>query len=211
MITIEEKLKIFSKIVVDKINNEYERVVLRLDKEGEVALDEYKKDLQRHALDYEKSFIEKGETEKRRIISKVNIEKKKHILNTKDDLVKSVVKELYERVEKFTNENEYQSFIKTLSEKTMQEITNCNGFTLMMTDKDLKEHSSILLNIIKEKNDCIVKTETLDNKYIGGFIVFNEDKSLKWDCTIKAIIDENIELIGRRVNLILDESGDDYE
>jgi len=211
LITIEEKLKVFSKIVVDKINKQYEGVVRQLDKEGEVALDEYKKELKQRTLDYEKTFIEKGKVEKRRIISKVKIEKKKHILNTKANLVQSVVKELYERVEKFTDEKEYPEFIKGLGEKIMADIPECNGFTLMMTDKDLKEHSSILLNIIKEKKGCVVKTEILDNKYVGGFIVFNEDKSLKWDCTIKGIIDENIELIGRKVNFVLDESGELYE
>ncbi|MGB3365850.1 MAG: V-type ATP synthase subunit E, partial [Acidaminobacteraceae bacterium] len=207
MITIEEKLKMFSNIVVGKINKEFEEVVQRLDKEGQIALDEHKTELQIQALDYEKSIIEKGKTEKNRMISKAKIEKNKHVLNTKNNLVKSVVNALYERVEKFTNENKYQDFIRKLLEKTIVEITNCNGFTLMMTEKDLKEYSSILLDIIKEKKACIVKTETLDNKYIGGFILFNEDKSLKWDCTIKAIINENIELIGRKVNLILDESG----
>lgn len=211
MITIAEKLNVFSKIVIDKINKEYEEVVRRLDKEGEIALGEYKISLQNRALDYTKSYAEKGELEKKHIVAKVKMENNKHILKVKAELVSFVVDELMNRVEQFTHEDGYLKFLESMGNKINGEIGDSNELHLLMTGKDLNDYSKLMINLIQEKNDCIIRTEVLNKQYIGGFIIFNEDRTLKWDCTMKKLIDENMDFIGRRVNLVLNKSGEIYE
>lgn len=212
MITIEQKLKLFTKIVIDKQNSEYEDLIRDIDKSETEALDAYKKELAVKSIDFRNELIEKAVIEKKRLLSNVKVEKKKSILNKKSQIVKEVIEELKLRASKFTDEDSYKSFLFKLVEKMIVSVPNETSFICYLSEKDTKRYGSEILKIFNNNREGIevtIKEQAKDE--IGGVILFDSDERYKIDSCLKSMIEENEDLIGKRVNKVLNKAGDKRE
>jgi len=210
MVTIDQKLKIFNKIVIEKLNHEYEELIHKLDKKDEEAMKDYKQSLSERAHSYRKELIEKGETEKKLLISKTRLDNKKEILKVRAGLVEKTKKNVLEKAVDFVQGESYKEYLEMLIEELELDLFCENTIILRMIEEDFACHGDFAkkqLNKKCEKIDVIV--ENLDSEYVGGFMILDKSETFKLDCTIKTRIDEQSDLIGKRVNELLNRVGDD--
>jgi len=210
MVTIDQKLKIFNKIVIEKLNREYEELIHRLDKKDEEAMKDYKQSLSERAHNYRKELIEKGEMEKKLLISKTRLDSKKEILRVRAGLVEKTKKEVLEKAVDFVQGESYKDYLGTLLEELELDLFCENTIILRMIKEDYVRHGDFVKKQLYEKCEKIeVIVENLDSEYVGGFMIFDKSETFKLDCTIKTRIDEQSDLIGKRVNELLNRVGDD--
>lgn len=212
MITIEQKLKVFTKIVIESLNKEYEQLIHDLDKKDEDALNDYKDDLVKRATLHKKELIEKGELEKKRMISKLKVDNRKEIMRKRADFVQDIILKLMKRLEEYIGQPEYEAYLMNQLIHIPDNLLD-DDLIVEMTEKDQRQFGEKFKATIKEKqgNNVNIVYETLDEEAIGGFIVFTNDRRFKLDCTLKSMIEEKTDLIGRRVNELLNRAGDKDE
>lgn len=213
MVTIEDKLKLFTKLVIDKQNSQYEDLIRNIDNDETEALEAYKKELSEKSSNYSDELIEKARIEKKRLVSKVKVEKKKSVLNKKSQIVQEVVQNLKEKAKNFTEEEGYKEFLLKLLEKILNSIPQENAYICYLSEKDCTRYESDIKTFIQKSKgaDAKIEIRIQEEEDLGGIILLNSTETFRIDCSLKSMIDENIELVGKYVNRVLNKAGDQRE
>jgi V/A-type H+/Na+-transporting ATPase subunit E len=191
LITIEEKLKLFTKIVYDKVERENQTVVNEFDREFGNLINKRKKEYQAEADKILKESQREAEREKTRILSKAKIEEKKVLRNMEKKIFDEVINELLEHGKKHRRTGEYEeSFIKDVTAVSTQVLTDEIEF--YCNEEDLQKYRDILKNLFKNKNVIFITDEEL----VGGFIITEPSQGLRYDMSILGKIMASRETIG---------------
>lgn len=213
MITIEEKLNIFSKLVFEKEQNKSDEKLDDMYKRNEEITQQHKKELENKAQEIIKRKIKEGERKKNEIISKANIEVRNKLLNKKQELLKDMIEEMENRARKFINTKEYESYqISNLMDAFS--ALDLNGkIQIYLTVKDMDIFSEkikkIVLNQGFQKQN--IELTSTNKDIIGGAIIVDHEKGIRVDTTLKTLIEDNKDYIGRKVYECLEKAGDSSE
>lgn len=197
MTTIDDKLKLFTKIVIDKVQQESENKIIYFTEESDKVLLEEKHKIEEQAGIIIKQSKKKAEAKKSQIISKANMERQHTILKKKQQIFDTVISELKNRALAFTDEKEYYNYLNDSIRKAIYKI-NTSNINIYIKKKDidrfLEQIKSSLASLelqynIKEASDDI----------LGGCIIENQSKTIRVDASMLSIIEENKELIGREL------------
>lgn len=210
MITVEEKLNVFSKLVFEKEQHECKRILEELNKKNNELLKKAKSEVE----DKRKALIQKytkmAQREKDRLISEAKVNRRKKILAKKNKLLQQFIKEIEENALLFTKTNEYKIYLK---EKITEVLSNFNKnkiIILQLTKKDIERHENDIYELIEELGYIKdrVKLACVNEDIIGGFIAINEDFTFRINCTLKMQILENKHIIGQILYKDLKRAGD---
>ncbi|MCX7884334.1 MAG: V-type ATP synthase subunit E [Caloramator sp.] len=195
MITIEEKLNLFTKLIYDKIEKENESLLKKFNLEYGNLLDEKKKEFEKQAEQLRKENEKNIEKQKLQIISKAKIEEKKIILEKRKEIFDEVLDALMAYCDDFTDKDEYREmFLNDLS-KILKEMDSINNLQITITSKDFKRFKDVILNMFNDKNVDLNE----DNDIIGGFIITDKEKNIRIDMSMKDRILNSKELIGEKI------------
>lgn len=195
MVTVEEKLKLFSKIVFDKV-----------EKKNEIQLSEYEK-LHKSIIgdkssEFEKqanAMLEKGmnEIEKERIliISKAKMNEKKLILKTKNNLLNELLLSLTEQLKSFVDTDKYnEMFIEEIN-KTSSVLKDSSEIVVELTGKDIERFKYEIKKAFKNKSVELKE----NNDLIGGFYAIDVKNDVKVDFSLMNKIDMSREYAGEQL------------
>ncbi|SKA90537.1 V/A-type H+-transporting ATPase subunit E [Caloramator quimbayensis] len=195
MITIEEKLNLFTKLIYDKIEKENESLLKKFNLEYGNLLDEKKKEFQKQAEQLRKENEKDIEKQKLQIISKAKIEEKKIILEKRKEIFDEVLDSLIVYCKNFTNNDEYKDMLLNDLNKVLKEMDSINNFEITITYKDYKRYKDVILNMFNDKN--IEFNE--DDDLLGGFIITDKEKNIRIDMSMKNRILNSKEIIGEKL------------
>ncbi len=210
MITIEEKLNVFTKMVLGKVQVEYEEKYKEITKQNNEKIEEYKNKLADKKEKIIVNSIEKGKNEKNKLISQARLDKKRQILMKKQECIEKVINQLYKMAKDFSKTSEYKNFLVHILEEILPKLTNEKDIKIYANEKDVKDFSDIFVKVA-EKHGFSKKSvyiEEFKEELIGGLVVYNGDMTLKMDSSINTIIEDNRWEVGQRVHETLQESGD---
>lgn len=195
MITIEEKLNLFTKLIYDKIEKENESLLKKFNLEYGNLLDDKKKEFEKQAEQLRKENEKNIEKQKLQIISKAKIEEKKILLEKRKEIFDEVLEELMAYCDDFTEKNEYKDMLLNDLKKVFKDIENINNFELTITSKDYNRFKEDILNMFSGFNIEISE----DDSIIGGFIITDKEKNIRIDMSMKNRILNSKELIGEKL------------
>ena len=87
MITIEEKLGLFNKLVVDQLKNRYNRKVAELEKENALRIEAFKKDAKERSEVFFGNYIKSAYEDRKKRLSRARGERKRNRLVKQQELV----------------------------------------------------------------------------------------------------------------------------
>ena len=91
-------------------------------------------------------------------------------------------------------------------------LMNFDALVLVTVDKDIKRFKHRLWELAERSGYRGNLTfEATDEPIIGGAIIYNEEKTIKFDMTIRSIIKENYGMIAQKLHRMLKEAGDGHE
>lgn len=206
MITIEDKLDIFYKLV---FKNEQENAKVRLgdvEKEHKDILEDKILELEKikqQTIDRKRSL---AQIQKNEMISKAIGEDKHKLLIKREELLKDLINSLHIRAIEFTKTAQYRQYmlkkvkyaLGLLDEKDI--IIN-----LKKEDKERFQNDLLQMSIKDGKN---VYFDLLTGDTIGGFIITDKERSYSLDNTFKTIINQNRYKIGKELYIALEKTGD---
>lgn len=210
MITIEEKLNVFNKLVLGHVQLELEEKYNELNQQNNGIIEEHKKKLQLKKERIIDDYISKGNNERNKLISQANLDKKRQLLSLRQEFIDRVITELYKRAEEFCSSKDYEDFmIKTL-EEILPRFEGQGSITIHMTQRDIDRFTGLFIKIA-QKYDFIkdaINYEVFQDDLVGGMVVFNGSMTLKVDYSINTIIEDNRWQVGQKIYEALQELGD---
>ena len=112
MTTIEDKISLFSKIIYEKLNEEKEEKLKAFNEEAELKINTEKEKISQIKKVSEREIIRKANVKASEIIAKENLNKQREMLRLKDDIIKTTIEEIKNKLLDFVNSKEYEDYLK---------------------------------------------------------------------------------------------------
>lgn len=212
MITVENKVELFRKIVLDKIKKDFTQIKKDFDDKKAVETLIIEKEAKEKSEIFVEKFILKAEVTKEKAILDANKNSKEEILKTRNRIIDEVYQSVLDKCSVFLNEKNYFEFIENLIESVKNDTLSFDEINVYLVKNDFNENldlfKSLFNNSFKEKEINFYESEI---DFRGGFILYNKNKSVKLDVSLESIISRNKTFIGNEVNKVLDKDGESNE
>ncbi|MTI48778.1 V-type ATP synthase subunit E family protein [Sporosalibacterium faouarense] len=213
MITIEEKLNTFSKMIFEKEQKEADEKLKNMREENQRIIENHKKEISKKCNLLIEKKVKEAKTKKNEMTSKASLEARNKILNEKKRMLADLVCEIKNRGRRFIENNEYEAFLIYGLSDIFSNMKKDTHLSIYVTEKDVNRFRDKIYKLI-EKRDLSsneIDIIPIEEDIIGGFIIIDHDKDIRIDHTIKTRIEDNKELIGQMLYESLEESGDENE
>ncbi len=207
MITIDEKIDFFRKIILDNIEKDYNELKKSLDKKLESERKKNEVDAKNKSQNYLKQFVAKAEEERKAKVLEAKKEKKERILERKNRLIEKVYESVLDKCTEFTDTKQYDQVINRLIEQVKDELEDFGSLKIILIKKDF-ERKEVFKEIIK-RNLEIEQIEFIQSNkdFKGGLLILNGDETVQIDLSLLAIVSRNKLFIGNEVQKLLEENG----
>jgi len=177
MTTIEDKIKMFSKIVNDKIQEECEKEFQVFENEKEKILNEVLKKLEikeKQALD---EAFKRANFRANELLAKEKLEKQRALLSLKKQLFNELLEEVCERLKKYTEGEEYKEYLIYSIKASVDELEKGHYVVFMKSD-DIEKYSKDIKESFDAFNGKNFEIREAEKEFIGGIII--EDKECRF-------------------------------
>ncbi len=209
MITLEDKLSFFHKIVFKEEEEKCKKLLQDTEERNNSIIKEKKDSLEKKKRDMLNRRLQLAKIHKNEMVSKAIQESRDRALTKRQEALEDLIFSLEERGRQFTSSKDYKAYILSNIEKTLNKINDKEVIIYVReNDKCNLEESIMSLN---EKNGVKITLRTTEKDIIGGFIISDENETYNLDNSFKTIIEENKYLIGKTLYKSLEEAGDALE
>lgn len=209
MVTIEQKLTLFSKLLNQDIKEDLENRARELEEEYEKKLSEHKVKIDQQAKEIIDIATKRGEVKKIELISKGKMILKKEEMFAKEEATKLFIESLTKRVEAFTKEPAYKIYMTNLISSLTELKSFGSHLVIYMTSKD-EANSSWIKEAFMSLGftDTQIEFKATTEDIIGGVIIEEPNKNLRIDYSLSSHIDEAKDYIVEMITKRLGEVGD---
>lgn len=210
MITIDDKLDLFRKLVLDKVRKEYDEKVAEVEQENEEEVKAFQREMEERSNEFVRYMTEKATQERRRLLSRARSDAKHAVLAKRQELIAHLIEAVTDRIHNFVESELYGEFLKDSVKETLEEIKGFSGIELELTREDYHRYGDMLEEAL---HGCGYTTRQIhlipvDKDIIGGFVAYDKDRTVRIDCSLAGLIRDNQTFMGRLVFEILSEAGD---
>lgn len=208
MITLDNKIELFSKVVLEKIKKEYNTTMKKIDKRHLVAREEKMQELENESQIYVKDMQSRAIEERKKIISKAKGQARKNILIKREELFIELNELLIDKVKIFCNSEGYEPLLNKKIDEILSDVIVLDGeLTILCREND----SSMIERILRNKGIDNPLKIIYDEHILGGFTMIHRLKGIKINVSLNSIIEENNIYIGSLIYELLEEAGDKSE
>jgi vacuolar-type H+-ATPase subunit E/Vma4 len=211
MITVESKLDLFNKVVLEKIKKEQKELENVLEEKKIKALKEQEKVSTKKADLFLRAIIDEAYEDKKTLLAKAKSERKHRVLSERQDLINQLAEAVLNRFEQFVAESGYVRYIDQIVNTYQEDLKDFGRFTLVVN----KKHFERDVAFFKEAFEAMpIKPDTYEPSQVnivGGGIFFNEERNVLIDATLVSLLEEHRKEIGQRMYIMLNEVGDAYD
>lgn len=210
MVTIEEKLSLFSKLVYQDILNESEKKIKAIEEKNAILIEGYKKELVEKSRKIISDMDRKIEQKKSEMLSKAKMEAKQKLLAKKQELLERLIEDQKNKAKEFTHTTEYAVFFKKNFEAILNELTDVRGLRIEILERDREAFQNYIEKAIMDKGfspEQMIYTEG-SKSMIGGVIVSNTEETIRYDASISSLLKDKKDYIMERMYKELEKVGD---
>ncbi len=194
MVTIEQKLLLFSKLLNQSMDKKFKEELAELEEQYNAKLQKSKDEVDKEAKSIIETARKKVEAGRLEIQSKTKIIIKKESMEVKEKYFNILMSHLKDKLDEFVVSEMYKNYLLKNIYQFNQEIKSINGDELLiyLTKKDNEKFSSLIKQEIDSTHNfkSIIFKE-IDDSIIGGIIIDFPQKNLRIDMTVKSVLEEN--------------------
>ena len=184
MISINDKLDSFRKIISDEITAENEEKIKELKEEADSEVKKYNDTIQKKIIEIKKDYENKLNLQKERILSQVQKEGESLLSDAENEIYTDLQKSLLKKLKKSYQGEEGADFLKDQLLKNKSSISDQD--LIYLSENNYSRDEKIVKELFPQ-NKTAVKKEIK----IGGAIILSEDHSSQINCTMDYIVEEN--------------------
>ena len=213
MVTVEQKLTLFSKLLHQDIKQEIDKKMLELDNEYEQKIIDNKKSADKAGEAIIQNAIKRAESKKTELISKSKMSNKRESMFAKERYITTFLEDLKEKVRAFTQTEEYKAYLDNylMQFKDLKDYEN--NLIIYMTQLDYDNHKTyveeklISLGLSQEK----LSFKVADDNILGGIIAEDPKLNMRIDTSIATFIQDSKGYIIESVFGAIGEAGETLE
>lgn len=210
MITVDEKIDVFTKIVLDRLEESYSVKISELDEETFEAVKEYEEKLKEKSRKFIEVHEENAQGDARKKISKVLSGVRTQMLRLKHDIVLELCDALKARVNEFRKTPDYLEFLKQRIQKSVEELNQFTSIEVEILEEDYSRFGEALSSEMKMQgfDPAKVKWAPVKKGIMGGLIFYNGERTLKLDGSFDILLEDAEVVMGQLVAELLEERGE---
>lgn len=209
--TIEDKIALFTKVLIERIEQDYAEKREKLTRYYENRKSELIKDYEQKIKNSVDTATRNTTVKKQQMISKAKSDMHLAVLKQRREFVERIIDEIKREALSFTETEEYAKFLDEAIKKVCSKFSSDQFVIFSFSPTDIKRHKDMILNTIKlSRSEDSFKIE--ETKGIsGGVFAKTSDDSLEVDFTIDTIIEESRKLVGEILSSRLGEGWQNVE
>lgn len=210
MITVDEKIDVFTKIVLDRLEESYSVKISELDEETFEAVKEYEIKLKEKSRKFIEVHEENAQSDARKKISKVLSGVRTQMLRLKHDIVLELCDALKARVNEFRKTPDYQDFLVQRIRKSIEELNQFSSIEIEILEEDLSHFEKALADEMEKQgfDSAKIKWAPVKKGIMGGLIFYNGERTLKLDGSFDILLEDAEVVMGQLVAELLEERGE---
>lgn len=211
MITVNDKLKLFSKRVVDRRQKQYDDKVIDLEEQMLNDLHERKSMLEKDRSKYEITLLKGIKAEQKQRLSNARSEKKRRLLLKRKNMIEVLLKGVQDYTRDFVQTDDYFDYLQQTCLEHKEEIQGLGEFDVYVNAEDYKKLKGQLSKLFKSLGFQCRDYKIYNQKIIGGMVLLKTDGKSRIDMSLDSVIEDNRTYMGQLIYGILEEAGEVYE
>jgi V/A-type H+-transporting ATPase subunit E len=189
--TIEDKISLFTKVVIERIELDFQQKQKKLVEYYENRKTEMIKENEERKGNVVTRITKDAESKKQQIILKTRSAMHLAVLKKKQEFAERIMDEVKKKTRAFIGTAEYVEFLKEAIKQVLSKFSNDQFVSFSFSRDDIENKREVILQTIKSfRNEATYKIEVLDN-LIGGVFVESGDGRMEIDLTINTILEES--------------------
>lgn len=210
MVTIEQKLTVFSKLLNQDIKEEMDEKFAQLDREYEKRLAESKFEVDRRAAEIVDQARKCAEIKKIEVLSRSKLLNKKEMTKIKEEMIQRFMEALEKKVIEFIQTPKYLDYLKQMISSFKELGRSYNQLEVYLTQRDYNQNLDF---IQREFEKLGIKEDRLDFKVttgpiLGGLVILDIKDNVRIDGSISGVIEEAQQYIVEKVSKAIGEVGE---
>ncbi len=206
MVTVEDKLEIFYKIVYKDEEEKYVKELKELEENNQQLLENKKNEMKRQREEIIRRKITQARMERNEVKSEGLEETKARLRQKKKQIETDLVSSIVDRAKEAVKAKGYGEYLCSNLSKYLVEFEE-DKVVVMLRDEDRLISESCLVNLKKKTGKTFI-VEALPEEKIGGFMLSNNERTFNIDHTLRTLIQEKEYMIGKKLNQALGEVGE---
>ena len=204
-VTVEGKLELFKRVLFEHIEEDWSQKRNNLIETMEEKKEEKKKEFEKRKKALEEEGKNRAQAKRKTIISKVQGDADYEIMKKREVLLRDLVKSLKDWSRDFIKGDKYKAFLQKNIEQSLHVMEGQN-LLFCFTQKDIEDLGSFIKEEIEKAGDNRnIELAYSKEDIIGGFTAEDKNSGILADFTIKTLIDEGKEYMGKMLYDKLDE------
>ena len=194
--TIEDKISLFMKVVIERIELDFQQKQKKLVEYYESRKTTLIKDNEERKRIAVARATKDAETKKQQEILKTRSALHLAVLKKRQEFVERIMDEVKKRTRAFVGTAEYVDFLMEAIKQVLFKFSEGQLVSFSFSRNDIENNREVILNTIKSfRDEATYKIEAVDS-LIGGVFVKSGDGRLEIDFTINTILEESNKLVG---------------
>lgn len=203
--SIEDKISLFTKVIVERIELDFQQKKKKLVKYYESQRSSIVEDNEKRKKEAIASATKDAITKKQQMILRSRSTMHLEILKKKQEFIERIMKEVKKKIRTFTSTAEYMEFLKEAIKQVLSRFSDDQFVNFSFSSDDIKNNQKVILSTIKSFRDEDTYKIEADNNLIGGVFVKSGDGRLEIDFTVTNIMEDSKKLIGEYLSSWLNE------
>jgi len=203
--SIEDKISLFTKVIVERIELDFQQKNKKLVKYYESQRSTIIKDNEKRKKEAIASATKDAITKKQQMILRSQSTMHLEVLKKKQEFIERIIEEVKKKTRTFTSTVEYIEFLKEAIKQVLSRFSGNQFVNFSFSSDDINNNQKVILSTIKSFRDEDTYKIEADNSLIGGVFVKSGDGRLEIDFTVNNIMEDSKKLIGEYLSSWLNE------
>lgn len=193
MVTIEQKLLLFSKLINNSMDKSLNEELKEMEKQYDLKIKKSMDEANQMAKSIEDRAAKKAEMKKTESLSRSKVIIKREIIVLKEKYYYTFMETFKKRLSDFIVSDKYKSYLNSLIsslENLLNSYGECN-LVVQLTENDKQRHADFIQKELSKNKNCKSIEFKITNDIMGGFIAVIPDKDIKMDLSIDAVLEDN--------------------
>ncbi len=191
MVTINQKLSLFSNLLQRSINEAFKLDMYDLQQEYSTRLKRSKEAVDREAADIISRARKRAEYERVEQSSRNNMEFKKEYMSVKEKCFSRFMDRVADEIDRFTRSDRYNEYVISLAGKLKSSGQLPDGLVIYMAGHDIDKHADAVKQKLLEQMKIDIEFRAAPDNIIGGFIAEDPANKVRLDLSLSALLEDN--------------------
>ena len=193
MVTIEQKLLLFSKLINNSMDKSLNEELKEMEKQYDLKIKKNMDEANHMAKSVEERAAKKAEMKRTESLSRSKVIIKREIIVLKEKYYYSFMETFKKRLSEFVSSEDYKTYLYSLISNVENLINNYDECSLIiyLSEKDKQIYADVITNELSKNKSCKNIEFKTTNDIIGGLIAVVPDKDIKIDLSMDAVMEDN--------------------